>query len=213
MAEIVEDGALVLRKTPYSESSLIAALLTREHGQVHVLLKGARRTGKRVFPAIDLFREVSIQFQPAAQRDLHVLRGVDLRQAHDAIAERPAQYRLALWLSRFIIANTRAQVPQPRAYQALANAFARLAQPDANEDAILLGLCFTITDEAGVLPAYDDAKSQRHIAALQGYALDANCALPTYPPEIWAGLRRWMHGLLAASHFSLPQGLEWYVGD
>jgi DNA repair protein RecO len=209
MSELVEDDGLVLRKTPYSETSLIAALLTREHGQVHVLLKGARRSAKRQFPAIDLFREVRIQFQPVSHRELHSIRGADLLQAHDGIAQRPAHYRLALWLTRFMLANTQANVPVPRSYTALAHAFARLAQPEACEHASLLSLCFTIADESGVLPSYDDPRSSRHIAALLTYAADANSPTPSYSAEIWAGLRRWMYRLLAAGHFALPQGLDW----
>lgn len=209
MTETVEDDALVLRKTPYSETSLIAALLTREHGQIHVLLKGARRTGKRQFPAIDLFRQVTVQFQPAANRDLHNLRGVELLRAHDAIAERPAHYRLALWLSRFMLANTQNNLPVPRSYTALVNAFARLAQADASEDAILLSLCFTLADESGLLPSYEDARSQRHIEAMLAFAADANTATPSYTREIWAGIRRWMYRLLSAGQLTLPAGLDW----
>lgn len=209
MAEIVEDEALILRKTPYSETSLIAAVLTREHGQIHILLKGARRTGKRNFPAIDLFRQVAIQFQPSSNRDLHSLRGVDLLQAHDRIADRPPHYRLALWLSHFLLANTRANEAVPRSYQALVNSFARLAQPDACEHAILLSLCFTVTDESGLLPDYDAPQSQRHIAAMLAFAADADSATPSYPPQIWAGLRRWMYRLLAAGQLVLPPGQDW----
>jgi DNA repair protein RecO len=209
MAEIVEDEALVLRKTPYSETSIIAALLTREHGQIHILLKGARRTGKRKFPAIDLFRRVAVQFQPSSGRDLHSLRGVDLLQPHDRIAQRPSHYRLALWLSRFMLANSHANVPIPRSYQALVHAFGRLAEPKASEHAILLSLCFTLTEESGLLPSYDAPRSQRHIDAMIAYAGDANSATPSYSPEIWAGLRRWMHQLLAAGQLSLPPGQDW----
>jgi DNA repair protein RecO len=208
MAESVEDEALVLRKTPYSETSLIAALLTREHGQIHVLLKGARRTGKRQFPAIDLFRQVSIQFQPGTNRDLYSLRGVELVQPHDSIAERPPHYRLALWLSRFMLANTHANVSVPRSYLALTYAFSRLAQAEASEDAVLLSLCFTFADESGLLPRYEDARSQGHIDAMLAFAADADSATPHYPQEIWAGLRQWMYRLLVAGQLTVPAGLD-----
>ena len=44
---IVQDRALLLKRYPFSESSLVAHLCTREHGRVHVLAKGAYRPTSR----------------------------------------------------------------------------------------------------------------------------------------------------------------------
>jgi DNA repair protein RecO (recombination protein O) len=47
--------ALVLRRTPYGESSLVVQLLTEHEGRVHVLAKGAYRPTSRYFAVLDLF--------------------------------------------------------------------------------------------------------------------------------------------------------------
>ncbi|MFM8555087.1 MAG: DNA repair protein RecO [Betaproteobacteria bacterium] len=52
----VRDTAFVLHSTPYSETSLIVDLLTREHGRVGVVAKGAKRAGSAL-------RAVLLQFQ------------------------------------------------------------------------------------------------------------------------------------------------------
>ena len=42
MSEIVKDRAVVLKTYPYGESSVVAVALTRSHGKVRLLAKGAR---------------------------------------------------------------------------------------------------------------------------------------------------------------------------
>ena len=38
---------LILRKTPFSDSSLVVAGISPEHGQIHFMVRGARKLGKR----------------------------------------------------------------------------------------------------------------------------------------------------------------------
>ena len=106
MADIQELEAIVLRKTTYSDSSLIIATLTREAGQQHFLLKGALRQNKRAFPAADLFRQVEIQYVPGRDSDLNFAREIELIDDYDSIAGFPRQYAAAVWLSKFILQNT-----------------------------------------------------------------------------------------------------------
>lgn len=51
----LNDAAIVLRRSDYAESSQVLVLFLREHGKVHVLAKGVRRSTKHRFqPGIDL---------------------------------------------------------------------------------------------------------------------------------------------------------------
>ena len=47
--------ALVLRRTDFSETSLVLALLTEDRGRCSVLVKGAKRPKSRFFGALDLY--------------------------------------------------------------------------------------------------------------------------------------------------------------
>ncbi len=72
--------ALVLRCWPCGETSTIASLLTREHGFVKVIAKGARGPRSQLRPLIEPGRLVNVEFSLDARRELQYLRGggVDL---------------------------------------------------------------------------------------------------------------------------------------
>ena len=56
----VSDRALLLRRFPYGESSLVVQALTREHGRVHLIAKGVYRPSARFYAALDLFDTLEI---------------------------------------------------------------------------------------------------------------------------------------------------------
>ena len=56
----VRDSAFVLHSTPYRETSLVVDLLTREHGRVGVVAKGAKRPGSALRAALLQFQPISV---------------------------------------------------------------------------------------------------------------------------------------------------------
>ncbi len=200
---------LVLRKTPFSETSLILACLTRTLGQQHFLLRGARKTGKRTFPEADLFRQIEIVYRPSRSSDLHTARSVTCIQPFDAIARRPDHFRTAGWLCRFALRNTVAEEPAPQFYEATLSAFRRLAEPTASCTAIVLGVCFVALEEHGLLP---DAAGHEHIRRgmdeLRRYALLLAPEPPAYPAQAWDDLKAWMHRYLHRVGLHVPEGWQ-----
>jgi DNA repair protein RecO (recombination protein O) len=67
------ERALVLRRFPWSESSLVVHVLTREHGRVNLLAKGAYRPKSRFFAVLDLFDELELVWTGAQERELKTL--------------------------------------------------------------------------------------------------------------------------------------------
>jgi len=85
--------ALVLRSWPCGETSTVTSLLTRDHGYVKVIAKGARGERSRLRPLIEAGRLVTVEFSLDPQRELQFLRGgeVDLDPMSDgATLERSA---------------------------------------------------------------------------------------------------------------------------
>lgn len=67
--------SLVLRSWPCGESSVIASLLTRDHGYVKVIAKAARRPRSQLRALVEPGRVVAAEFGLDPHRELQYLRG------------------------------------------------------------------------------------------------------------------------------------------
>jgi DNA repair protein RecO (recombination protein O) len=70
--------AVVLRRWPTGESSLVVSLLTADHGFVKVLAKSARRPQSALRPLVQPGRLVHAEFSLVPGRELQYLRGGEL---------------------------------------------------------------------------------------------------------------------------------------
>ena len=70
--------AIVLRRLDYGEADRIVTLLTREHGKLAAIAKGARRGKSRVSGSLDLFERSTMML--AKGRNLDVVAQVAARQ-------------------------------------------------------------------------------------------------------------------------------------
>ena len=60
---------MILRKTPFRDTSLVVAGISAEHGRLDFVLKGARAIGKKQFPTADVFREFLLEFRPSRRAE------------------------------------------------------------------------------------------------------------------------------------------------
>jgi DNA repair protein RecO (recombination protein O) len=97
--------ALVLRQIPFSETSLVVALLTREFGKLQGLAKGARRLKSPFQGALELLSVCRIVFLPRASEGLHLLTEALLlerfRPEHSGLRGLFAAYYVAELLDAF----------------------------------------------------------------------------------------------------------------
>jgi len=96
---LVVDRALVLRRTRYGESSLVVQALTREHGRVHLLAKGAYRATSAYCGVLDVFDELELGWpaRGAPAGGLALLRTGSIRRRRTlALSADLARYRRAL---------------------------------------------------------------------------------------------------------------------
>lgn len=60
----VNDSALLLKRTPYGESSLVVHALTPEHGRIELIAKGAHRLKSRFSGVLDWFDSLRLDWTP-----------------------------------------------------------------------------------------------------------------------------------------------------
>lgn len=182
---------IILRKTPFQESSLIAAGISPDFGRVDFLLKGARSVHKRKFPEAELFREFQVQFREAKNADgLANLVSADLCSIHDAVAEHPEHYIAACSCAAFLLKNTRPMLPVPDSYQAFIVLLCRLAAEKNSEPWCSLAK-FVFLYENGFVPK-DDEATQR----LLQFALTPDRALPDDRRDWWMKFENWVENLI-----------------
>ncbi|OGV51313.1 MAG: DNA repair protein RecO [Lentisphaerae bacterium GWF2_44_16] len=184
---------LVLRKTAYKESSFIISGLSAEYGKLDFMVKGARQVSRKKFPVIDLFREISVQFNKK-KSGLQALYSVELVSSHDGISSIPENFISACDLSSFILLNLHPMIECHVLYTAFKTALNRMSSEKSSVPwPALVKLAFL--EENGFLPEKDfgDGKEkllERLIAAAAG-----KIEAPSLSPEYWARLARWIDSL------------------
>ena len=91
--------AILLKKTPWSETSLIVTWLTSEHGTIRTVARGARGPRSAFAGKLDLFYQGEIAFALSRKGDLHTLREVTVVQAFDAAKAGHAGFYLAAYFA------------------------------------------------------------------------------------------------------------------
>ena len=89
------DRALLLRRFPYGESSLVLHVLTRAHGRLALLAKGAYRPSSAYYAAFDLFDTLELSFQAPKGDGLALVSGAEILVRRPDLAQDLERYRVA----------------------------------------------------------------------------------------------------------------------
>jgi DNA repair protein RecO (recombination protein O) len=152
---LISTPAIVLKVTPYSETSRIVRLLTRDHGLLSALARGARRAKSPVGAGLDLFALGAAMVRTKAQSDLHTLSGFDLVRGHPHVADDVARFGAASALAELALKCVPAE-PHAEVFHSLADgldALDRAAEDVA--DAAALSACWRLVVALGFEPALD----------------------------------------------------------
>lgn len=90
--------ALVLRRFPYGESSLIVHVLTPGEGRVALLAKGAYRTSSGFFAVFDLFDTLDLRWSAHRGQELGLVTRASVHTRRAGLAGDLARYRVGLGL-------------------------------------------------------------------------------------------------------------------
>ncbi len=179
---LVTTPAVVLKVSAYSETSKIARFLTREHGLVSALARGARRARSATGPGLDLFAVGIASIRMKASTDLHTLTGFDLLRAHSHLAGDVARFGAAAALAELALKCAPAE-PHPELYDRLEEGLDALDRAGEGEaEAAALSACWRLVGALGFEPALERC---------------AVCGTPVEPPVRFAAAQG---GALCAAH-------------
>lgn len=118
---------MILRKTPFRDTSLVVAGISADHGRLDFVLKGARAIGKKQFPTADVFREYLIEFRPARRAEsMPTLVSLDLAASHDGIAQSMDCYLAACSFAAETLRRAQPMLEMPLAWQAFSVMLSRM---------------------------------------------------------------------------------------
>jgi DNA repair protein RecO (recombination protein O) len=141
--------AIALRRSRFSETSLMITWLTMEHGKLRTAARGVLRPNSPLSGRVDLFHETRIFWVPARRGDVHALREAEILEPF--LPAEPAHLSLlvAAYFAELTDQTTQPEEPQPALYDLLRRAlgYLRLHAPSKhavrhfeNEAARLLGI-------------------------------------------------------------------------
>lgn len=205
----IETEFLVLRLTPYSDTSLVAAGISPSQGRLGFLVRGARRLGPRQFPVLDLFRVLRITYRDT-RAELHRLTSADLVADHGRLAQSFPSFKAAEWLARFALVNVLPGVGHEALFTALRIGLGRLAKQvppeavQAQADSVVTGVLLAYLQEAGWLADYEQGEaSGRQCRTLLEMA-SGRQPPPQLTPGNWHDLRHWAASLARAAECEVP---------
>lgn len=157
--------AWVLRAWPSGETSIIASLLTRDHGYVRVMAKGARGPRSQLRSLVEPGRLVSVEFSWASDRELQYLRSGSVLL--DAQAGSPTLERTAYLLAALELADRCRPIQGPEDDRtagvvfAICEGFLRVLSSEACNAPALLFFAFEweLLQRHGIAPELDSCAS------------------------------------------------------
>ena len=148
------DRALILGRTPWSESSLILHVMTERHGSVRMLARGAYRKTSRLYCKLDLFDTLELTWREPSS-------GVGLGDLSDADVlhrrKRPRQdldaYEAALTCLELVALAARPANVETGLFRLLLGTMAALENPEVRPALALVRFELGFGVELGIAPS------------------------------------------------------------
>jgi len=190
MARVGPQPAYVLHQWPWSESSLILDLFTREQGRVAVIAKGAKRPHSQLRSVLLPFQRIQVTLgrhrsEPSPSSsvraedggDIHSLRTAEYA-GHAAMVP-PGRLFAGFYLNELLMKLLARHDAHALLFDAYDDVLAALAVAEAGGDeAALRAFELMLLRETGVLPELDRCTpTQEPLASGRSYALHAESGL------------------------------------
>lgn len=190
-----DSNCILLRLTPFRENTVIAASLSPTFGRLDLFLPGAKKTGKKQFPAVALFRELYIDFRlPKDNSTLCTPRTIDIVQIHDPLVENTRNYMAVCSLAAFLLRNSRFMVELPRTYQALSVLLKRCAAAQEDMTTFFPYIKLVFLHENGFVSVPQE--KQRTLDQIFAFALGMTSDPPAFSTSYYGRLVQWIDALV-----------------
>ena len=181
---------MILRKTPFRDTSLVVAGISADHGRLDFVLKGARAIGKKQFPTADVFREYLLEFRPARRAEsMPTLVSLDLTASHDGLAQSMDCYLAACSFAVETLRRAQPMLEMPLTWQAFSVMLSRMERTLSPKIPLMLAR-LAVLREHGMLS--DVVPYPDLIAPLFRCAVDADAPWPEVDETVLNRIDSWV---------------------
>ncbi len=203
---IEKTQAIVLRTVPNGNTSRIVTWLTRDHGRIATIIKGAQRPRSLFLGQLDLFYTCELLYYTRSRGDLHIARECSPAKIRAHLRHDWRACALASYATDLALRIAPPQAPQWRVYRWLEAVLDDVNQPGSSSSLMIwhelkllteLGLAPRLNHCMNCHTAFGEAATALHFSHERGGLLCASCAKadsrPAYPvpADVVAMLRNW----------------------
>lgn len=147
--------ALVLRRVRYGETSLVADVLTAEHGRITLLARGAYRATSRFYCVLDWFHRLELTWQDRPGESLALLDRGDVDRSRRSIPRDLSRYRAGHSALELAERVSRPGDSGLELFQRIDGFLEALEQPGTRPADLLARFDLGLLGELGLAPALD----------------------------------------------------------
>jgi len=129
--------AILLRRTRFSDTSLIITWLTRDAGKLKTMARGALGKKSAFAGALDLFFETEIIWVHSRRSEIHPLREAALLEPFEGLRRDYTRVEMASYFVELLELTVEPEHPVPELYDLLHRALAYLETATPNRRALL----------------------------------------------------------------------------
>jgi len=102
LSQTLQDEGVLFHLRRQGETSLLAVWLTRRHGVVRTLARGAAKPGSPLQGHLDLFHECEITWEPSRRTTLHHLKEARVKETHVGLRQSYSRLLAATYFAQTI---------------------------------------------------------------------------------------------------------------
>lgn len=172
--------AIILKRMPFRDTSLLVTFFSKENGKTKALAKGVRKEKKSNVAAFEPFTQASLVYYEKLRSDIHLLSNISILNSNSAIRDDIFRFGYASYLTELVDTFFGFYDPHPDIYELLLESFSLFGN-SSNE---LVARVFEIKllNQIGWLPALDlctlcgsSIDTKVYFSPKQGGILCQNC--------------------------------------
>jgi DNA repair protein RecO (recombination protein O) len=149
---LIATNAIVLKRIPYGDTSVICRMFTEDMGKISILAKGAWRPKNATGPLLEPINHIHIQFYNKNTRDIQILKDAGFIQQFPSLRNSLGRIILAFAIVEIIDKSTLESNPYPILYRLGWRALDKLNDKNQNQWVVFAFFLYQLSLRLGFMP-------------------------------------------------------------